>query len=695
MTQRISGFAKFWSSVIRFTPVALFLVVLTFVASQAHLANYATVMTEHGTANVAGSDGETFIDDDEAYLVTLEHADLPTDHEYDDVRVEYKDHISYEGGYDTVYEVRIENEHEFVIESVVDAETGDVMEYWYIDTSDDDDDDEDDNDEEEDEDDDEDEDDEEDIYTDDEVIQKVMIHAGLSTNLQFEEMDADLEDRSDGSLYYEVRIENSGEWVIEAIVDAVTGEIDEYVKEYFENDDDDDEDDEEDEDEDEPVGTRELTANQALDIVLERVGLVRTDVDHDKVKYDADDNVYEVKFTSGILKVEAVVNAYDGDIMEIEKELDEEGEDEEDDDAELAAYLSEFPASQQKMLRKLLLAAGTQDMGAVFELVLELDVSVRDDLLKPNEKNNNNRFFAHAKRVLKKKGVGALAEFLLSEDDLHDTIEETEQVKRLSKIGDRLEAVIDRIENFTFPATLGRIVVSKLQSLIGTIELGTLGQTQLVEFDEELDDLIDQAKEKKVKDGVIPFVDVDPSEDESPSADFVEDIIYLKDKGITTGFDDGKYHGDKVITRAGYVAMILRAQYGVVGVQQELAHVDMSVLPDDVPRNSSLARLVALAYEKGVTKATNNFGFSRPVSRAEAMVIAARAFDVVVTEDIRSHFDDTRGFNSEFNRVINKAAEDGIVSGQNGKFRPSDSIRRDEAARVIHRATLLWLENND
>jgi 2',3'-cyclic-nucleotide 2'-phosphodiesterase/3'-nucleotidase len=99
-----------------------------------------------------------------------------------------------------------------------------------------------------------------------------------------------------------------------------------------------------------------------------------------------------------------------------------------------------------------------------------------------------------------------------------------------------------------------------------------------------------------------------------------------------------------------------------------------------------LAKYVKAAYVKGVTQGRTGsvFGFGDDIRRDEAVVMLLRAYAVDFSSiDTTTGFTDTVELAEDFQKAISKAVSMEIVGGQNGKFRPGDSITRGEAAKII------------
>ena len=95
--------------------------------------------------------------------------------------------------------------------------------------------------------------------------------------------------------------------------------------------------------------------------------------------------------------------------------------------------------------------------------------------------------------------------------------------------------------------------------------------------------------------------------------------------------------------------------------------------------------IIETAADLGIiSRDTGNFRPDAPITRAEAIKILMKAAGLNGTttgasfSDVGPNYDWARPY-------INQAYTLGIMSGQNGRFRPADPITRAEAAKIVRK----------
>jgi len=158
-------------------------------------------------------------------------------------------------------------------------------------------------------------------------------------------------------------------------------------------------------------------------------------------------------------------------------------------------------------------------------------------------------------------------------------------------------------------------------------------------------------------------------------------VLDLMGKGMIKGFEDGTVQPDRKLTRAEFVAMLIRA------LQVESLSPP-AVVYSDVPLTHWASREIGLAYEIGVidTDGTGRLQPSRLITRLEmARVLAAAMPSFTPPQESGSAaFKDVDALKPADRRAILSLAEAGIVGGNDlGEFRPEDSLTRAEASKVL------------
>jgi len=187
--------------------------------------------------------------------------------------------------------------------------------------------------------------------------------------------------------------------------------------------------------------------------------------------------------------------------------------------------------------------------------------------------------------------------------------------------------------------------------------------------------------------GVIPFLDV------LQGSSFFIHIKELKAQEIVKGYTDSNFGVDLLVRREEFLVMLMRALYDEATLNQKISYANLNILPGDVPQTNSLAAILAVAYEEGITKgvSADKFGWNVPIRRDEAVVLAMRAFKVVLDDSLpTAPFVDIENLPNEFKKAISKAYFQAVISGQGDLFRPSENLTRGEAAKVIYQFLKNW-----
>lgn len=168
------------------------------------------------------------------------------------------------------------------------------------------------------------------------------------------------------------------------------------------------------------------------------------------------------------------------------------------------------------------------------------------------------------------------------------------------------------------------------------------------------------------------FVDVDGHWGE-------EYIMKLYDKGVVSGYDDGRFRPNNNINRAELTKMALAA----ASIQPQDPGGDFEFMFEDL--DDWQKPWVYAAWKNGIVEGYDEKTFSpaKDITRAEALKVGMEAFNIEVP-DTRDHwaFSDTVGHWAI--SYINQAYLDFIISGrEDDKFYPNSSITRAEASKIL------------
>lgn len=163
---------------------------------------------------------------------------------------------------------------------------------------------------------------------------------------------------------------------------------------------------------------------------------------------------------------------------------------------------------------------------------------------------------------------------------------------------------------------------------------------------------------------------------------FYEDITWLANRGITSGWPDGSFRPEAAVDRASMAAFF----YRMAGSPHFNAP---SVSPfKDVPTSHPFYNEVAWMHSVGISKGWDDGTFrpAEPVSRAAMSAFFYRMAGSPAYElPTQQTFKDVDS-NHMFAREISWLADQKITTGwQDGTFRPADSTQRAAMAAFLHR----------
>lgn len=154
-----------------------------------------------------------------------------------------------------------------------------------------------------------------------------------------------------------------------------------------------------------------------------------------------------------------------------------------------------------------------------------------------------------------------------------------------------------------------------------------------------------------------------------------EAVIFLRQKGIISGYPDGTFHPDEQVSRAAFAVMLARAK--------NLASDQAGAKFIDVSPGYWASGEIGAAQAAGFLNGYPNGMFypERKVTRAEMSVVINKAFAPrpsdrpVAFKDLKNHW---------AQKDIENLAAAGVLGGYpDGTFRPDKTVSRAEAAAVF------------
>ena len=156
-------------------------------------------------------------------------------------------------------------------------------------------------------------------------------------------------------------------------------------------------------------------------------------------------------------------------------------------------------------------------------------------------------------------------------------------------------------------------------------------------------------------------------------------IAELAEKNIVSGVSDSKYNPDAVLTRAQFLALMIRASGG------NNSYYKNNV--PDVENDAWYATSVAAGVEKGIIPAGVNFRPDEPITREDMCVMLVGFYEAAkgtIEASKEAEFSDSEKITAK--EAVNKAVAKELIFGHSdGKFAPQGSATSAEAAAVVSR----------
>ncbi|KMY55578.1 hypothetical protein AC623_17895 [Bacillus sp. FJAT-27231] len=176
----------------------------------------------------------------------------------------------------------------------------------------------------------------------------------------------------------------------------------------------------------------------------------------------------------------------------------------------------------------------------------------------------------------------------------------------------------------------------------------------------------------------IPLAKAAQFSDVTTNNRFYNEILFLADEGIISGFADGKFKPGQEVTRAAAAIMIGKALH-LDGANRKTPFKDVN------PANTA-SGYIASATEKKIISGFPD-GTFRPnefVTRGQMAILLAKAFELTKEEEIP--FSDVNAKMAAY-ASIKKLIAAGIASGyEDSTYRPNLVLKRDQFAAFMARA---------
>lgn len=162
-------------------------------------------------------------------------------------------------------------------------------------------------------------------------------------------------------------------------------------------------------------------------------------------------------------------------------------------------------------------------------------------------------------------------------------------------------------------------------------------------------------------------------------------IEVLASKGIINGITDTTFGPSNHITRADFISLLVRT----LGLKADYAD---GASFDDVKASDYFFNSVSIALKLGITNGAdgNRFMPNAPISRQDLMVMTVRALQLsnklVLTSEASGldAFTDNKDVANYAKESVAALVKQGIISGDGTYLRPTDSMTRAEAAKLLY-----------
>lgn len=222
-------------------------------------------------------------------------------------------------------------------------------------------------------------------------------------------------------------------------------------------------------------------------------------------------------------------------------------------------------------------------------------------------------------------------------------------------------------------------------------------------------DVVDSLDENDFKDGVAKFL-VTPTSD-SPlmikvtdgtisaeskalksisftdleeGSDYYEPVSFLKNNEVISGYPDGTFKPNNVVSRVEALKFILN------GINSDLISSRELPFPDTLPREW-YSDYVATAYNRSIVNGypDNSFKPANTVNRAEFLKMLLISMDINVSKNVdRDVYSDVPK-EAWFAPYAQYAKEKNLIVLKNKQFRPDDGMTRGEVASLIYKVIML------
>ncbi|OKL36401.1 S-layer homology domain-containing protein [Domibacillus mangrovi] len=176
----------------------------------------------------------------------------------------------------------------------------------------------------------------------------------------------------------------------------------------------------------------------------------------------------------------------------------------------------------------------------------------------------------------------------------------------------------------------------------------------------------------------VPFAQAASFKDVPHSHRFFDDIDFLSNAEIITGFPDGTFKPDQAVTRA-QAAILIGKTFELDGTKRKTSF-------SDVNTSNTASGYIESAVEEGIISGfpDGTFRPGQTVTRGQMAIILAKAFGLTDTADV--DFADVSKTSAAY-PYIQLIVAAGITYGyEDGTFKPNNAVTRGQFAAFLSRA---------
>lgn len=175
-----------------------------------------------------------------------------------------------------------------------------------------------------------------------------------------------------------------------------------------------------------------------------------------------------------------------------------------------------------------------------------------------------------------------------------------------------------------------------------------------------------------------PFAQAASFKDVPNSHRFFDDIDFLSDADIITGFPDGTFKPDQAVTRA-QAAILIGKTFELDGTKRKTSF-------SDVNTTNTASGYIESAAKKGIISGfpDGTFRPGQTVTRGQLAIILAKAFGLTETADV--DFTDVSKTAAAYPYIQQIVAADITYGYEDGTFKPNNAVIRGQFAALLSRA---------